>query len=83
VSCLFFCAFPTSGEAGLLFLIYALPAWDLLVAFHAFMSGGPLLGFLLALLIFSAIYGVPIAIAVWSLKREAARSRREEEEMPE
>jgi hypothetical protein len=83
VSCLLFCAFPTSGEFSLLLLIYALPAWDLLVAFHTFMSGGPLLGFLLALLIFAALYGLPIAITVWSLKREAARTRREEEEMPE
>ncbi len=67
--------------AGLACLLFcAFPGWELLQGVRAFVAGGSG-GDLLLLLAFStAAYGVPVAVAVWGLRREMERERRKREE---
>ena len=65
LACLLFCAFP-----GL----------ELLQGVRAFVAGGAGLDFLQLLAFSVAAYAVPVAVAVWGLRREIERERREKEE---
>lgn len=65
LACLLFCAFP-----GL----------ELLQGMRAFVAGGAGMDFLQLLAFSAAAYALPVAVAVWGLRREIERERREKEE---
>jgi len=65
LACLLFCAFP-----GL----------ELLQGVRVFVAGGSGGDFLQLLAFSTAAYALPVAIAVWGLRREMERERREKEE---